>query len=484
MTDTQTHPSSTTPQPPAVVVPDKPALEGLEDKWAQRWEADGIYALRPHQVARRGLLDRHPAADRVRARSTSAACAPTRSATSSPATSGCAARRSSTRSAGTTTACPPSAGCRTSSASAATRRCRTTPTSPRPRSPTPSARCRSAGRTSSSSASGSSPRTRSPSRRLFRQRRAVGRLELPLHDHRRRRRAPRRSAPSCATSPATRPTWHEAPTLWDVTFQTAVAQAELEAREYPGALLPRRVPRGRRRAGVDRDHPARADPGRGRADRPPRRRALPAAVRYDGDHAGLRRRDPGRRPPGRRARQGRRHRDVLHVRRPHRRAVVARAPAAGPRPSSGATAGSVARPPSGSPAAPRRRRTPSWPARPRSPPARRWSALLRETGDLDGEPTPTQRMANFYEKGDKPLEIVSTRQWYIRNGGRDADLRSALRRARRRDHVGAAVHAAPLHELGRGSQRRLADLAGSGSSGCPSRSGTPSTTRASRSTTS
>ena len=26
----------------------------------------------------------------------------------------------------------------------------------------------------------------------------------------------------------------EAPTLWDVTFQTAVAQAELEAREYAG----------------------------------------------------------------------------------------------------------------------------------------------------------------------------------------------------------------------------------------------------------
>ena len=53
-------------------------------------------------------------------------------------------------------------------------------------------------------------------------------------------------------------------------------------------------------------------------------------------------------------------------------------------------------------------------------------ALLRESGDLDGEPTPTQRMANFYEKGDKPLEIVSTRQWYIRNGGRDADLRDEL----------------------------------------------------------
>ena len=53
-------------------------------------------------------------------------------------------------------------------------------------------------------------------------------------------------------------------------------------------------------------------------------------------------------------------------------------------------------------------------------------ALLRESGDLDGEPTPTQRMANFYEKGDKPLEIVATRQWYITNGGRDAALRNEM----------------------------------------------------------
>jgi len=51
---------------------------------------------------------------------------------------------------------------------------------------------------------------------------------------------------------------------------------------------------------------------------------------------------------------------------------------------------------------------------------------LRDAGDLDGEPTPTQRVANFFEKGDKPLEIVSTRQWYIANGGRSADLREAL----------------------------------------------------------
>ncbi|MGA8208707.1 MAG: class I tRNA ligase family protein, partial [Nocardioidaceae bacterium] len=53
-------------------------------------------------------------------------------------------------------------------------------------------------------------------------------------------------------------------------------------------------------------------------------------------------------------------------------------------------------------------------------------ALLRGSGDLDGEPRPTRRMANFYEKGDKPLEIVATRQWYIKNGGRDASIRKEM----------------------------------------------------------
>ena len=51
---------------------------------------------------------------------------------------------------------------------------------------------------------------------------------------------------------------------------------------------------------------------------------------------------------------------------------------------------------------------------------------LRVSGDLDGEPVPTQRKANYYEKGDKPLEIVTSRQWYIRNGGRDEQLRAAF----------------------------------------------------------
>ncbi|MGZ4649989.1 MAG: valine--tRNA ligase [Kineosporiaceae bacterium] len=52
--------------------------------------------------------------------------------------------------------------------------------------------------------------------------------------------------------------------------------------------------------------------------------------------------------------------------------------------------------------------------------------LLRESGDLEGEPKPITHPVKFFEKGDRPLEIVTTRQWYIRNGGRDADLREAL----------------------------------------------------------
>ncbi|MFE1663525.1 valine--tRNA ligase [Microbacterium sp. P02] len=52
--------------------------------------------------------------------------------------------------------------------------------------------------------------------------------------------------------------------------------------------------------------------------------------------------------------------------------------------------------------------------------------LLRASGDLIGEPKPFTHAVKFFEKGDRPLEIVSTRQWYLRNGARDADLREKL----------------------------------------------------------
>jgi valyl-tRNA synthetase len=52
--------------------------------------------------------------------------------------------------------------------------------------------------------------------------------------------------------------------------------------------------------------------------------------------------------------------------------------------------------------------------------------LLRETGSLEGEPVPITHPVKFYERGSRPLEIVTTRQWYIRNGAYDAELREAL----------------------------------------------------------
>ena len=52
--------------------------------------------------------------------------------------------------------------------------------------------------------------------------------------------------------------------------------------------------------------------------------------------------------------------------------------------------------------------------------------LLQESGDMIGDPKPIQHPVKFFEKGDKPLEIVSTRQWYIRNGGRDESIRARL----------------------------------------------------------
>jgi valyl-tRNA synthetase len=53
-------------------------------------------------------------------------------------------------------------------------------------------------------------------------------------------------------------------------------------------------------------------------------------------------------------------------------------------------------------------------------------AELKASGDLVGEPKPITHAVKFFEKGDKPLEIVTTRQWYIRNGGRDKELRTKL----------------------------------------------------------
>jgi valyl-tRNA synthetase len=57
---------------------------------------------------------------------------------------------------------------------------------------------------------------------------------------------------------------------------------------------------------------------------------------------------------------------------------------------------------------------------------RRITGLLRASGDLLAGPDPIRHAVNFYEKGSEPLQIVTSRQWYLRNGGRDPGLREEL----------------------------------------------------------
>ncbi|GIJ00288.1 valyl-tRNA synthetase [Sediminihabitans luteus] len=222
----------------------------------------------------------------------------------------------------------------------------------------------------------------------------------------------------------------EAPGLWDVTFQTAVAQAELEARDYPGHFH-------RVAFHPTSDSPAAGTPVIIETTRPELLAACVALIAHPDDERyqhlfGTTVRSP-----------------LFDVEVP----VVAH-PAAQADKGAGiamcCTFGDLTdvqwwrelRLPTRSIISRDGRITRETPAWIETEPARALFAelegkttfsartavvdALRASGDLDGEPVATQRKANFFEKGDKPLEIVTSRQWYIRNGGRDADLNAAL----------------------------------------------------------
>ena len=70
--------------------------------------------------------------------------------------------------------------------------------------------------------------------------------------------------------------------------------------------------------------------------------------------------------------------------------------------------------------------SPRPPARPRSPPARSSSTRCARPATWTASRPRPSVMTNFYEKGDKPLEIVTSRQWYLKNGGTDAKLNAEL----------------------------------------------------------
>ena len=52
--------------------------------------------------------------------------------------------------------------------------------------------------------------------------------------------------------------------------------------------------------------------------------------------------------------------------------------------------------------------------------------MLTDAGELIGDIRPITHAVKFFEKGDKPLEIVTSRQWYIRNGGRSDEIKDDL----------------------------------------------------------
>jgi len=71
--------------------------------------------------------------------------------------------------------------------------------------------------------------------------------------------------------------------------------------------------------------------------------------------------------------------------------------------------------------------------------------LLAEADDLVGEPTQTTRAVKFFEKGERPIEIVTSRQWFVRTmahtdelieRGRELRWHPPYMRARYEDWVG------------------------------------------------
>ncbi|MFI5046052.1 MAG: valine--tRNA ligase [Acidimicrobiia bacterium] len=221
----------------------------------------------------------------------------------------------------------------------------------------------------------------------------------------------------------------EAPTLWDVDFRTAVAQAELEDREIPGAYHAVRF------AGID-----------GAADiviettRPELIPSCVALVAHPDDERY-------------RARFGQTVTSPLFG----AAVPVLAHPLADPEKGSGIamictfgdTTDVVWWRELGLPIRP----SLGWDGRMRTEPplldGERWSTsaldaygelagktvkqaqariveLLRDAADLVGEPKPITHPVKFYENGDRPLEIVTTRQWYFVNGARDEALRAAM----------------------------------------------------------
>ena len=342
-----------------------------------------------------------------------------------PGSSACGASRCSTRWGGTTTACPPSAGCRTTSASAAT-----------PHSPT--TRLHPAGET------GEGPRGRSrpnfvalchqlteEDERVFEHLwRTLGLSVDWSHTYATISESAQRVSQRGFLHLLARGQAYQqtAPTLWDIDFRTAVSQAELEDRERPGAYYRLRFGRhGAAAGGVDIE-----------TTRPELLPACVALVAHPDDERyralfgtevitplfGVRvpvlaheLADPEKGSGIAMVCTFGDTTDVVWWRELGlaTRAIVGRDGRLGPAPWG----------------------EPGWESDDPVAAARHYDELggrtvkqaqsrivelLSEAGALIGDPTPITHPVKFYERGERPLEIVSSRQWFVRT----LDLRARL----------------------------------------------------------
>jgi valyl-tRNA synthetase len=206
----------------------------------------------------------------------------------------------------------------------------------------------------------------------------------------------------------------EAPTLWDVTYRTAVAQAEVEDREVPGVAV-------RLRFGTEGPGPG----GPGLVVETTRPELLAACVALvahpdDGRYRDLvgttattplfgvpvpvvahRLADPGKGTGLAMICTFGDLTDVLWWRELKLpvRSVVTRDGRLAAGPPEGVPAGPAWAELAGQTTAEARRRVVD---------------LLRAAGDLAAEPRPVTHPVKFYENGDRPLEIVTSRQWFVR----------------------------------------------------------------------
>ncbi|HET9690367.1 MAG TPA: valine--tRNA ligase [Acidimicrobiales bacterium] len=212
----------------------------------------------------------------------------------------------------------------------------------------------------------------------------------------------------------------EAPTLWDVDFQTAVAQAELEDRERPGAYHTLLFSVGGDDLRVDTTRPE----------------LLPACVAVvahpDDDRyrhlVGATVTTPvfGVEVPF-----------VAHpLAQPDKGTGVAmictfgdltdvtwwRELALPVRATIGRDGRFLATPPAGLPAAGGDRYVEHLAGRNVNQARRAVVELLAADGRMVGDPRPITHPVKFYEKGDRPLEIVTSRQWFIRTVDRQEEL--------------------------------------------------------------